>query len=120
MQRRGRFDDRGQLDEPHAVGELAGHGGGEFDRQAGLAPAAGTDQGDEPTGRQLAGQSLHLVATTHDLVGGEGRLPTSCVAAARGGKASGRSRATSWYTDSGRDNPRSRYSPRRLKPASPG
>ena len=50
----GRVADRRQLDHPHAVGELAGHLGPDFEGQPGLADPADAAQRDQPARRARA------------------------------------------------------------------
>ena len=45
---RGRVADRGQLDHPHALGELAGQLGADLERQPGLADPSDAAQRDQP------------------------------------------------------------------------
>ena len=58
--------DRGQLDQPHPVGELPGQLGRDLERQAGLADPAHSGQRDEPMGRHQFAQHLHLVVTADE------------------------------------------------------
>ena len=58
---RRRVADRGQLHQPHPVGELAGQLGRDLHRQAGLAHPAHPGQGHQPVRPHQLRQLLHLV-----------------------------------------------------------
>ena len=98
-----RVADRLERHEPHAVGELVGDVGGELERQAGLAGAAGPGQRQQPGRREELGRLAQL-----RLPPDEARQLGRQVVRA-GGRATGSAesptagrRSTSWQIRSGR------------------
>ena len=66
VRHRRRVADRGQLDQPHAVGELGDQLGRDLDREAGLADPADARSTSPTDGPHQLGQLLHLDVAAHE------------------------------------------------------
>ncbi len=75
--------DRGEVDEPHAVGELRTRDVPDLDRESRLADPARTDQGDERVADQIGGEAGDVVGSTDQ------RRPATGQAAGPGGRGPG-------------------------------